>query len=102
MQQSRTREEERRARHEAIFRRANESLRERYGMLGVVDFVPFLCECGDIRCTRTLRMTLEEFDEIRSDARRFAVVPGHGRDEVEAVVERGSRYDVVQKKHAVA
>jgi hypothetical protein len=100
MEESRTPEKQRSARNQAIFRRANEALRERYGELGVGDVVPFLCECADVRCTRTLRMTLAEFDEIRLDARLFAVVSGHARADIEAVVVRSSGYDVVVKQYA--
>lgn len=87
---------ERVAENSATFRRANEALYRRFRELGTADLAPFLCECGD-RCTQTIRLTLEEYEEVRGQPGRFVVVPGHGILEVERVVEAGERYEVVEK-----
>jgi hypothetical protein len=42
-------------------------------------------------------MTAAEYAHLRSDARTFAVVPGHELAEVESIVERTDRFNVVQK-----
>jgi len=67
---------ERAAEIEAAFRRANEVLYRRFQELGAADLAPFLCECGDDRCTQTIRLTLEEYEEARGRPGRFVVVPG--------------------------
>jgi hypothetical protein len=85
------------ARNESIFREANEGLRARYAELEPVELSPFLCECGDERCTRVVRLTDDEYEEVRAHPARFVVLPGHQILEVEHVVERNDRFDVVEK-----
>jgi hypothetical protein len=59
----------------------------------------FLCECHDAACSIHVPMTLREYEGVRADARRFVVAPAaeHVRPGLEAVVDRGSRYWVVEK-----
>ena len=83
--------------NESVFRRANEELRQRFSSLEAEGLVPFLCECGDARCTKTIRVTLDEYDAVRALADHFAIIPGHQIDEAERVVEEKERYDVVEK-----
>lgn len=85
------------AENEATFRRANETLYRRFRELGTVDLAPFLCECGNAHCTQTIRLELEEYEEVRDQAGRFVLVPGHETLEVERIVEAGERYEVVEK-----
>ncbi len=87
---------ERVAENSATFRLANEALYRRFRELGTADLAPFLCECGNHRCTQTIRLKLEEYGEVREQPGRFVVVPGHGILEVERVVEAGERYEVVE------
>jgi hypothetical protein len=82
---------------ESVFRRANEELRRRFTSLGAEGLVPFLCECGDARCTKTIRVTLDEYDAVRALPDHFAIIPGHEIHSAERVVEEGERYDVVEK-----
>jgi hypothetical protein len=49
------------------------------------------------RCTRTIRLNLQEYEEVRSQPGRFVIVPGHEILDVERVVEAGERYDVIEK-----
>jgi hypothetical protein len=95
-------QEARVAENEATFRRANEALYGRFRELGTDDLAPFLCECGDDRCTQTIRLTLEEYDEVRGQPGRFVVVPGHEILEFERVVEARDRYEVVEKPSRTA
>ena len=90
-------QEKRAAENEATFRRANEALYRRFRELGTVDLAPFLCECGNAHCTQTIRLELEEYEDVREQPGRFIVVPGHEILEVERVVETGERYEVVEK-----
>lgn len=85
------------AENESIFRRANEKLEQRFRELGAEGLTPFLCECGDARCTRTIKLSLDEYEAVRERADHFAIVPGHQILEAERVVEENGRYDVVEK-----
>jgi hypothetical protein len=91
--------------NQAVFRRANEELREFSGHLlgdgGEAAFaaVPFLCECGDGSCTRVVRLTLVEYDRVRARDGHYVILPGHeGPGGSERVVEEEEeRYAVVQR-----
>ncbi len=86
--------DERVGRNEALFREVNERIKELAAVEGDFDF---LCECGDERCTVPIAMTVDEYEAVRADPRRFAVVPGHDTADVERVVERNERFAVVEK-----
>ena len=43
-------------------------------------------------------MTLAEYERVRGQDDRFAVVPGHENPELEDVVEENERYRTVDKK----
>jgi hypothetical protein len=68
---------ERIARNDAIFRKANEAIAEAAQDAEVDEHVPFICECADPACTEVIRMSAEDYSEIRSDPRHFLNVPGH-------------------------
>jgi hypothetical protein len=61
----------------------------------------FQCECGNAACEGRVLMTLAEYERVRRQRDRFAVVPGHETDEVEYVVEQHERYVVVDKRDEV-
>jgi hypothetical protein len=42
-------------------------------------------------------MDREEYEQVRSDSATFAIVKGHRIPDVEEIVERRKRYDVVRK-----
>ena len=81
--------------NEATFRRINEGMEARQDAGGLLSFV---CECGRLGCNRLIQMTRAEYEALRRNPRRFAVVDGHDMPEVEDVVERTDRYVVVQKR----
>jgi hypothetical protein len=87
------------AENESIFRRANEQLEKRFRKLGADGLTPFLCECGDAGCTQVIRLTLGDYESVRSHPAHFAIVPGHQILVAERVVEENGRYDVVEKVH---
>lgn len=69
---------ERVARNDATFRDANEAIRARASHLSSdMELVPFICECADLRCTKILRLTLDEYEAVRAHGRRFLMAPGH-------------------------
>jgi hypothetical protein len=83
---------ERLARNEAHAR----DLNERFGMGA------FVCECSDAGCTQVIRLPFEIYRSIRSDDRRFLVVPGHTMPQMEDVVVERKNWAVVRKHDDVA
>jgi len=95
------REEERRATNEVLFRSVNEAIEQqalRFG--GLDDEYEFVCECSSVDCVERMTLTLRQYEEIRSEGTRFVVVPGHADPQVEQVVERTQRHDIVEKDGA--
>ena len=97
--------EERIAENETRFRTANEDLLHRWEGMEIEpgQQTPFICECGDTECAQVMRLTLAEYEAVRSDPNTFAVVPGHDdtpteRLVTEAVVEKNERFAVVEKR----
>ena len=61
----------------------------------------FQCECGQNEgCRGRISMTLAEYERVRSQRDRFAVVPGHQTEAIEYVVEQDERYLIVDKRDA--
>jgi hypothetical protein len=62
----------------------------------------FQCECGKTSgCEGRVLMTLAEYERVRRQRDRFAVVPGHETDEIESIVEHDERYVIVDKRDEV-
>lgn len=91
--------EERIARNDATFRRANERISAAAERLGVDMPVPFVCECADPECSEVVRLELEEYEEIRRDSRHFFHIPGHRDADGTAgvVVAERDGYVIVEK-----
>jgi hypothetical protein len=83
-------------RNEQLARRVNEATAED-AERGTVSGPEFLCECGSATCMERLPMTLDEFEQVHSNAMCFAVLPGHELPEVERVVSTTPQYAVVEK-----
>lgn len=84
--------------NEAVFREANErieDLNEAFSTL--TNKLVLVCECGDGECVEEISLTREAYEELRADPTQFAVVPGHEKPTVEAVMARREGYDVVRK-----
>lgn len=84
------------ARNEALFREVNERVQEVSGSR-VTAMTEFVCECGDGECIQTVELTDAEYEQLRADPLLFAVVRGHEIPDVEDVVARNDRFDVVRK-----
>ncbi len=82
------------AMNEATFRKVNEGMEAGQGDSGLLSFV---CECGRLHCNKLLQLTRPEYEAVRENSRRFAIVDGHEILEAEAIVERHDRYLVVEK-----
>lgn len=79
-------------------RRVNEAIER--GDSGPVP--AFLCECGKQGCGETVRISIAEYEEVRSAFDRFLLCPGHEIEEIERVVERRPHYLVVAKREPEA
>ena len=86
------------ARGEALDRGVNEAIgRGRWP--GEEDArAAFRCECGRPDCNRLIELTAREYEVVRAHARRFIIVPGHERREVETVVLATPHLLVVEKR----
>jgi hypothetical protein len=47
----------------------------------------FLCECADLECTETLKLSVGKYEHIRSSSVRFPIAISHDFPEVENVVD---------------
>jgi hypothetical protein len=97
---------ERVAFNDAIFRKANEEIRDRAEAVleDGQDRLPVICECAEETCSEVLRVPLREYERVRSNPRLFFNAPGHdaagGR--WAQVVERHEDYVVIEKQGRAA
>jgi ketosteroid isomerase-like protein len=93
--------QDRAARNQALFREYNERLEAMKPTRGGRDrsLTDWVCECADTSCSVPLRLTLEEYESVRTDPTHFLVAPSddHVVGDVERIVERRDRYWVVEK-----
>src|SRR2546426_6237461 len=86
--------EERVVRVEAAFREANEKLRWRVKVSFAGEgTIPFICECGNERCTTAVPVSPETYDSVRRNPTRFLIAPGHKQLDSEKVVEEGAGFE---------
>ena len=91
--------EERIALNNATFRNANERIGAAAGIYDVDMPVPFICECADRDCSEIVRLDLDDYEEIRADARHFLNAPGHhvAAQGAAVVVAERDGYVIVEK-----
>jgi hypothetical protein len=88
--------------NEAVFRSVNERIQEVANSFQLnTEPLDLICECGNASCVERISLTPAEYEELRSSAHHFAVVPGHEVKDVEMVVARRGRYDIVSKNRGV-
>ena len=97
------------ARNDAIFRDANERIRDRAVDHDVTESIPFLCECAEPSCTTIVRLPLAEYERIRANPTWFFNATGHSavagpwatpvesHPGYEVVVKRGLAAEVVKE-----
>ena len=87
--------------NEALFREVNERIRsvsEDWAKGDRTSRIEFVCECSRETCFETVALTVAEYEEVRSDPRRFLIVTGHvWSPEVEREVDRNGGYSVIEK-----
>jgi hypothetical protein len=76
------------AENELQFRRANEERVRAQTEDSLPEWFEILCECADRDCRQPLTIATAEYEWLRQNPARFAVLPGHEAPAVEDVVER--------------
>lgn len=89
--------EKRMAANEAFFRELNEKLEELEPKAADSDTLIVVCECADEDCAKRLELTHREYKAIRSNPTQFIVAHEHADLEIEEVISRTERFEVVRK-----
>lgn len=89
--------QERLGANEAVFREINEGIEAGHWPGEEDSPMGFRCECARLGCTDLIELSPRVYEKVRSNPRRFFVLPGHEREEVETVVERRPGYLIVEK-----
>ena len=92
------------AMNEALLREVNERIRDvgkRLQVLPDNEELDFRCECGRPECDEFLHMKASDYQRVRADNDRFAVLPRHEDAKIERVVAQGAGYLVVDKRPEV-
>lgn len=82
------------AANEVFFRELNEKLERQ---TGDSDTLIVVCECADDDCVQRLNLTRREYEAARSEPVLFVVAHGHVEPEIEEVISRTERYELVRK-----
>lgn len=93
---------ERLARNEAVARDVNEQIEALNDWGAQVARFEVVCECGRGTCSDTIQVDREQYEAVRAHADRFIVTPGHDLPEIERVIARHERYEVVAKRAGAA
>jgi hypothetical protein len=89
--------QERLSANESVFRQINEGIERGHWPGEEASPVSFRCECARLGCNDLVELSVQEYEHVRANPRRFIVLPGHERLDVEIVVERRDGYMVVEK-----
>jgi hypothetical protein len=57
----------------------------------------FRCECWDLGCSDRIKMSGQQWKEVRSRGNRFVVAPGHVVTEFETVVKEYPHFWLIEK-----
>jgi len=93
--------EERMARNEAASREINEKIEEAYQDEPLANRIDIVCECARMRCDAAIDITLDEYEQVRKDARHFVIIPEHFVGDIEGIVFENDRFAVVAKREGV-
>src|SRR4051794_20059632 len=58
-------------------------------------FDSYVCECRKKKCIAPIKLTRDEYAEIRRDPHQFVVLPGHSAPKFERIVRRTPGFEVV-------
>ena len=85
------------AMNEALFRELNEGVQARAEALDS-SLLEAYCECADLECVARITLTAEEYSAVRENGTQFLVRPGHDTSDLEEVIARTDRFEVVRKR----
>ena len=86
------------AQNQSLFREVNERFKEVAAAFAeTAQVAMFACECADTACIERIPMNLGEYETVRGNPRRFAILPGHIVPDVEFCVGQTDRYWIVEK-----
>ena len=88
---------ERAARNEALFREVNERIAAA-GSGFAAHRLKLVCECSGASCAETFEIRVGEYEAVRADGARFALLPDHVDPDIERVLEEHENYVVVEKR----
>jgi hypothetical protein len=57
-----------------------------------------VCECSQPRCHEVVPITIEDYERVRAQGRRFVLIRGHELEPIERVVETYDGYVVAEKQ----
>lgn len=89
--------EERIGNNEILLREVNERIEELGERTTTLRLIGFVCECGVTSCTEQVQLELQEYEAVRANAHHFVTLPGHETPDLERVIMRHARYQVVEK-----
>ena len=81
---------------EDVFRMANEEIADLGRDHGWRFPIPFLCECADKHCFARLELTIEAYEEVRSDPVRYLTALGHEIPDA-IVIEQTESFALAEK-----
>jgi hypothetical protein len=84
--------------NEVIFREANKSVQEFAEQINDGDRkVPFFCECSNAFCRDKILLSAKMYGKQHNDERHFIVLPGHEMSELERVIKKDKRFNIIEK-----
>lgn len=92
--------ERRAGENQSLFRDVNERVRQaKDGRTNWMGTSQWMCECADVDCTERIRLSLDEYEQVRADPTHFAVFPemAHVVPDAERIVEKHEHFWVVEK-----
>jgi hypothetical protein len=90
--------EERMALNEAASREINEEIEQAHHDDPPGRQMRIACECALKSCDEVIEITMAEYQDVRSDARQFAIVPEHFIGDIERIVSENDRFALVAKR----
>jgi hypothetical protein len=84
------------AQNEAVFRAVNERIKALNEAFAVItETFDVVCECADPGCIKQVRVSMDAYERIRTDATLFIVARGHEVPELEDTIEKPNDYSCV-------
>ena len=89
--------EERLAQNEAMFREANQRAHAWDERHLDREIELYFCECAKPDCLEKVSLREADYERVRSDSRRFVIVPSHVLPDVETVIEQNEGWAIIEK-----